>query len=67
MDNTTDLLLRNLEHAVRPPLVRNERFVLPPPVAEHGFSALITIPRSEHGTASSFLFDSGVSKNGCNS
>lgn len=64
MDNTTDLLLRNSEHAVRPPLVRNERFVLPPPVAEHGFSALITIPRSEHGTASSFLFDTGVSENG---
>jgi 7,8-dihydropterin-6-yl-methyl-4-(beta-D-ribofuranosyl)aminobenzene 5'-phosphate synthase len=65
MDNTTDFLLASSEHAVRPPFVRGERFVLPPPVAEHGFSALITIPKSEHiHTASSFLFDTGVSENG---
>jgi 7,8-dihydropterin-6-yl-methyl-4-(beta-D-ribofuranosyl)aminobenzene 5'-phosphate synthase len=56
--------LANSEHAVRPPLVRNERFVLPPLVAEHGFSALITIPGSEHGNNNSFLFDTGVSENG---
>jgi len=43
MDNTTDFLLANSEHAVRPPFVRNEKFVLPPPVAEHGFSALVNI------------------------
>jgi 7,8-dihydropterin-6-yl-methyl-4-(beta-D-ribofuranosyl)aminobenzene 5'-phosphate synthase len=44
MDNSTDLLLKNSEHAVRPPLVRNERFVLPPPVAEHiGFLKSNTI------------------------
>jgi 7,8-dihydropterin-6-yl-methyl-4-(beta-D-ribofuranosyl)aminobenzene 5'-phosphate synthase len=64
VDNTTDFLLANSEHAVRPPLVRNERFVLPPLVAEHGFSALITIPGSEHGNNNSFLFDTGVSENG---
>jgi 7,8-dihydropterin-6-yl-methyl-4-(beta-D-ribofuranosyl)aminobenzene 5'-phosphate synthase len=64
VDNTTDFLLANSEHAVRPPIVRNERFVLPPPVAEHGFSALITIPRSDEATSNSFLFDAGVSENG---
>ena len=64
MDNTTDFLLASSEHAVRPPFVRDEKFVLPPPVAEHGFSALINIPRSEQGTSISFLFDTGVSENG---
>jgi 7,8-dihydropterin-6-yl-methyl-4-(beta-D-ribofuranosyl)aminobenzene 5'-phosphate synthase len=64
MDNSTDLLLRNSEHAVRPPFVRNERFVLPPPVAEHGFSASITISKFEQGITNSFLFDTGVSENG---
>jgi 7,8-dihydropterin-6-yl-methyl-4-(beta-D-ribofuranosyl)aminobenzene 5'-phosphate synthase len=64
MDNTTDFLLANSEHAVRPPFVRNERFILPPPVAEHGFSALINIPKSTQGTSNSFLFDTGVSENG---
>jgi 7,8-dihydropterin-6-yl-methyl-4-(beta-D-ribofuranosyl)aminobenzene 5'-phosphate synthase len=33
-------------------------------VAEHGFSALISIPKSEQSTDSSFLFDTGVSENG---
>ena len=64
MDNTTDILLRNSEHAIRPPFVKNEKFVLPPPIAEHGFSALITIPGTEEGSNNSFLFDTGVSKNG---
>jgi 7,8-dihydropterin-6-yl-methyl-4-(beta-D-ribofuranosyl)aminobenzene 5'-phosphate synthase len=64
MDNSTDLLLRNSEHAVRPPFVKNEKVVLPPPVAEHGFSALITISKSEQGISNSFLFDTGVSENG---
>jgi hypothetical protein len=45
MDNTTDLLLRNSEHAIRPPFVRDGKVALPPPVAEHGFSALIAIPK----------------------
>ena len=64
MDNTTDLLLTNSEHAVRPPLVRNERFVLPPPVAEHGFSAMVNILRHNQSVSNSFLFDTGVSENG---
>jgi len=43
MDNSTDLLLKNSAHALRNPLIMNERLNLPPPVAEHGFSALINI------------------------
>src|ERR671911_2968714 len=64
MDNTTDLLLKSSEHAVRPPSVRNERFVLPAPVAEHGFSAMINVLRHNQSISNSFLFDTGVSKNG---
>jgi 7,8-dihydropterin-6-yl-methyl-4-(beta-D-ribofuranosyl)aminobenzene 5'-phosphate synthase len=64
MDNTTDLLLGNSEHAVRPSFVRNEKLVLPPPVAEHGFSALITTHDSEQGSNNTYLFDTGVSENG---
>ena len=64
MDNSTDLLLKNSEHAIRPPLVRNERFVLPPPVAEHGFSAMVNILRHNQSVSNSFLFDTGVSENG---
>ena len=43
MDNSTDFLLINTAHAVRPPLIVNEKFNLPPPVAEHGFSALVML------------------------
>ncbi|HZB18049.1 MAG TPA: MBL fold metallo-hydrolase [Nitrososphaeraceae archaeon] len=64
MDNTTDLLLKSSEHAVRPPSVRNERFVLPTPVAEHGFSAMVNVLRHNQSISNSFLFDTGVSKNG---
>jgi hypothetical protein len=35
MDNSTDFLLINSAHATRPPLIVNEKFNLPPPVAEH--------------------------------
>src|SRR5215217_3053390 len=63
MDNTTDFLLTNSTHAIRPPLVRDEKFILPPPIAEHGFSALISISICEQNTGSSFLFDTGVSEN----
>jgi 7,8-dihydropterin-6-yl-methyl-4-(beta-D-ribofuranosyl)aminobenzene 5'-phosphate synthase len=41
MDNSTDLLLTNSAHAVRPPLTKNERYIMPLPIAEHGFSALV--------------------------
>ena len=43
MDNSTDLLLTNSTHAKRPPLTKNEKLILPLPVAEHGFSALVNI------------------------
>ena len=43
MDNSTDFLLINSAHAVRPTLIINEKFNLPPPVAEHGFSALVNV------------------------
>ncbi|MGH9910842.1 MAG: MBL fold metallo-hydrolase [Nitrososphaeraceae archaeon] len=64
MDNTTDFLLTDSGHATRPSFIQNEKFVLPPPVSEHGFSTLITIPKSERSTSNSFLFDTGVSENG---
>src|ERR687898_2899994 len=64
MDNSTDFLLTDSGHATRPSFIRNEKFVLPPPVAEHGLSALITIPKSERSTSNSYLFDTGVSENG---
>ncbi|MDW0171223.1 MAG: hypothetical protein QOK57_05325 [Nitrososphaeraceae archaeon] len=43
MDNSTDLLLTNSIHANRPQLTTNEKFLLPLPIAEHGFSALVDI------------------------
>lgn len=43
MDNSTDFLLINSAHAIGPPLIVNEKFNLPPPVAEHGFSALVNV------------------------
>jgi hypothetical protein len=39
MDNFTDFLLTSSNHAIRPPLIKNDKFILPSPVAEHGFSA----------------------------
>src|SRR5215218_586802 len=80
MDNSTDFLLTNSAHATRPPLIVNERFHLPPPVAEHGFSALVNIVNdikykaeenssiyknsSSNNNNKTFLFDTGVSENG---
>ena len=43
MDNSTDLLLTNSIHAKRPQLTTNEKYLLPLPIAEHGFSALVDI------------------------
>ena len=45
MDNSTDLLLKNSDHATRAPLITNGKFLLPPPIAEHGFSALVNVVR----------------------
>ena len=69
MDNSTDLLLTNSEQAIRMPLILKERINLPPPIAEHGFSALVNVvkyDRNKNTEANnhSFLFDTGVSENG---
>jgi metal-dependent hydrolase (beta-lactamase superfamily II) len=58
MDNSTDFLLTNSTHARRPPLIVNEKYNLPAPVAEHGFSALVSIFSCEK--TNTFLFDAGV-------
>ena len=68
MDNSTDFLLTNSSHAIRQQLIKDEKFVLPPPVAEHGFSALIQISEFDQSSSENsnkkFLFDTGVSENG---
>lgn len=69
MDNSTDLLLTNSEHAIRIPLITEERINLPPPIAEHGFSALVNVVKYDTNKNTeayhhSFLFDTGVSENG---
>src|SRR5215212_9777696 len=68
-DNSTDFLLTNSAHATRPALIVNERFNLPPPLAEHEFSALVNIVKdtknkAEKNSSNTFLFDTGVSENG---
>jgi 7,8-dihydropterin-6-yl-methyl-4-(beta-D-ribofuranosyl)aminobenzene 5'-phosphate synthase len=70
MDNITDRLLPNSQSFVkRAPMIMNERF-LPPPVAEHGFSALLEVGKNESFKSmkpekkSTYLFDTGVSENG---
>jgi len=70
MDNFTDLLLTNSAHSKREPLIMNEKINLPPPIAEHGFSALVHLEKENQNgidtnvTGCSFLFDAGVSENG---
>ena len=68
MDNSTDFLLTNSSHAIRQQLIKDEKFILPPPVAEHGFSALIQIFKFDQSSSENrdkkFLFDTGVSENG---
>lgn len=69
MDNSTDLLLTNSEHAIRTPLILNEKINIPPPIAEHGFSALVNVVKYDNNKNAddnnhSFLFDTGVSENG---
>lgn len=79
MDNSTDLLLTNSIHANRPQLTTNEKFLLPLPIAEHGFSALVEIfvhskekkeknnmgKKIEYKNNNSiFLFDAGPSDDG---
>jgi 7,8-dihydropterin-6-yl-methyl-4-(beta-D-ribofuranosyl)aminobenzene 5'-phosphate synthase len=64
MDNCTDFLLTGSLHARRPPLIINEKYNLPAPVAEHGFSALISTFTKNNKNIDTFLFDAGVSENG---
>jgi 7,8-dihydropterin-6-yl-methyl-4-(beta-D-ribofuranosyl)aminobenzene 5'-phosphate synthase len=78
MDNSTDLLLTNSNHANRPPLTKNEKLILPLPVAEHGFSALVNIvidsenekeknsmnKNTKYKNNKKYLFDTGPSENG---
>ena len=78
MDNSTDLLLTNSTHAIRPPLMKNEKFNLPLPIAEHGFSALVNVNMHSKGNmdkinmhkkikyknSSTLLFDTDPSENG---
>ena len=79
MDNSTDPLLTDSAHVKRPPLIVNEKFNLPVPVAEHGFSALVNIIKDTKNKAKKssvynnsknncnnkiFLFDTWVSENG---
>jgi 7,8-dihydropterin-6-yl-methyl-4-(beta-D-ribofuranosyl)aminobenzene 5'-phosphate synthase len=65
MDNSTDFLLTSSVYARRPPIIVNEKYNLPAPVAEHGFSALISIlAKNNKKNNDTFLFDAGVSENG---
>jgi len=57
---STDFLSTNSIHARRPSLIVNEKYNLPAPVAEHGFSALVSIFSREK--TNTFLFDAGVSE-----
>ena len=68
MDNVTDRLLPNSQHAHRPPIGKDEKF-LPAPIAEHGFSALIETEVNNNIQSASvqrnaYLFDAGTSENG---
>ena len=74
MDNYTDRLLPSSLIAIRPPMMKNEQFLPPPPpVAEHGFSALIRVAsndsmayqnKGESLNENIILFDCGTSENG---
>ena len=74
VDNYTDRLLPSSLIAIRPPMMKNEQFLPPPPpVAEHGFSALIRVASNDNMTYQNkdqslnenvILFDCGTSENG---
>jgi len=42
----------------------NEKYNLPAPIAEHGFSALISTFDKNNNNNNTFLFDAGVSETG---
>lgn len=74
VDNYTDRLLPSTSVAIRPPMMKNEQFLPPPPpVAEHGFSALIRVASNDNVAGQNkgqslkeniILFDCGTSENG---
>lgn len=78
MDNFIDFLLTSTEHAARPSVTKDEKIrLLPPPIAEHGFSALVKAEKrikennntdknnvQTQSTVNTFLFDTGISENG---
>lgn len=79
MDNFIDYLLPNSSNVIRPQLFKDEKFTMTiPPIAEHGFSALIQIFNNnneneriinDHNSSKKnndtvFLFDTGVSEKG---
>jgi 7,8-dihydropterin-6-yl-methyl-4-(beta-D-ribofuranosyl)aminobenzene 5'-phosphate synthase len=61
IDNSTDILLQDSPNAKRAPVFRGGH-MLPVPLAEHGFSALVRIRSGT--TEHRFLFDTGVSADG---
>ena len=65
IDNITDRLLPSLSLVKRLPMISNKRFNKPP-IAEHGFSALVEIlyTYKNEKFKHKFLFDTGTSKNG---
>ena len=74
VDNYTDRLLPSSLIAIRPPMMKNEQFLPPPPpLAEHGFSALIRVAsnynmayqnKGQSLNENIILFDCGTSVNG---
>ena len=78
MDNFVDFLLTSTEQATRPSITKDEKVrLLPPPIAEHGFSALVKVEKrieesnntdknsvQTRSTVNTFLFDTGISENG---
>ena len=65
IDNVTDRIIAGTPHAIRPPLGKDGK-ILPAPIAEHGFSALIELERkTENGAVrKTYLFDTGTSEQG---
>jgi len=65
VDNMTDMLLPSSPLVERPPMISNQKFNKPP-IAEHGFSALLQISYvyKNEKLINKFLFDTGVSENG---
>lgn len=81
MDNFVDFLLTSTEQTTRPSVTKDEKIrLLPPPIAEHGFSALVKVEKrikenkqenyldknnlQTQSTVNTFLFDTGISENG---